>query len=244
MKDLVWKGFTQPCAIDLRGSGTTSASETPITRPNPRQCGHAPTGELNEKRFGDGSSNASPQSGHSSRVEYLSASPSERSSASGTTSAAPRPREKAVSIASQRRARRASSTRTASTSTRNRPPPHSRTRVKPCDERSASASSRGTDAGIPTSNATIARPPPRPRRRRSSKTESGVAGTISRPQRGQKSRAQEAKSCLTWSCSSVIVPTVERELRTGLPWRMAMAGGMPSTESTSGGGRRSRNCRA
>lgn len=84
----------------------------------------------------------------------------------------------------------------------------------------------------------------RARARRSSKTESGVAGTISRPQCGQKRRAQEAKSCLTWSCSSVIVPTVERELRTGLPWRMAMAGGMPSTESTSGGGRRSRNCRA
>ena len=27
----------------------------PIVRPKPRQCSHAPTGELNEKLFGTGS---------------------------------------------------------------------------------------------------------------------------------------------------------------------------------------------
>ena len=36
-------------------------------------------------------------------------------------------------------------------------------------------------------------------------------------------------SSFRWSLSSVIVPTVERELRTGLVWSMAIAGGTPST---------------
>ena len=40
-----------------------------------------------------------------------------------------------------------------------------------------------------------------------------------------------------------MVPTVEREVRTGLVWSMAMAGGMPSTRSTRGLSMRSRNCR-
>ena len=53
-----------------------------------------------------------------------------------------------------------------------------------------------------------------------------------------------ANSSLRWSFSSVIVPTVERELRTGLVWSMAMAGGTPSTLSTAGLSMRSRNWRA
>jgi hypothetical protein len=44
--------------------------------------------------------------------------------------------------------------------------------------------------------------------------------------------------------SSVIVPTVERELRTGFVWSIAMAGGMPAIESTCGRSMRSRNWRA
>ena len=40
-----------------------------------------------------------------------------------------------------------------------------------------------------------------------------------------------------------MVPTVEREVRTGLVWSMAMAGGTPSTASTAGRSIRSRNCR-
>ena len=40
------------------------------------------------------------------------------------------------------------------------------------------------------------------------------------------------------------VPTVERELRTGLVWSMAIAGGTPSTLSTAGLSMRSRNWRA
>ena len=38
--------------------------------------------------------------------------------------------------------------------------------------------------------------------------------------------------------------TVERELRTGLLWSIAIAGGTPSTLSTAGRSMRSRNCRA
>ena len=41
-----------------------------------------------------------------------------------------------------------------------------------------------------------------------------------------------------------MVPTVERELRTGLVWSMAIAGGTPSTRSTAGLSMRSKNCRA
>jgi hypothetical protein len=43
---------------------------------------------------------------------------------------------------------------------------------------------------------------------------------------------------------SVIVPTVERDVRTGLVWSMAMAGGIPSIASTCGLSMRSRNWRA
>ena len=57
-------------------------------------------------------------------------------------------------------------------------------------------------------------------------------------------RAARANSSLRWSLSSVIVPTVERDERTGLVWSMAMAGGTPSTRSTAGLSMRSRNWRA
>jgi hypothetical protein len=49
---------------------------------------------------------------------------------------------------------------------------------------------------------------------------------------------------LKWSASSVIVPTVEREVRTGLVWSIAIAGGTPSMRSTCGLSMRSRNWRA
>jgi hypothetical protein len=42
----------------------------------------------------------------------------------------------------------------------------------------------------------------------------------------------------------VVVPTVERGFRMLFFWRMAMAGEIPSMESTSGFSMRSRNCRA
>src|SRR5437867_4143802 len=54
----------------------------------------------------------------------------------------------------------------------------------------------------------------------------------------------DAKCSFRWSFSSVIVPTVQREVRTGLVWSMAIAGGMPSTASTCGRSMRSRNCLA
>ena len=52
-----------------------------------------------------------------------------------------------------------------------------------------------------------------------------------------------ANSSFRWSCSSVIVPTVERDVLTELPWLMAIAGRMPSMRSTCGLSMRSRNCR-
>ena len=57
-------------------------------------------------------------------------------------------------------------------------------------------------------------------------------------------RAARANSSFRWSFSSVIVPTVERLVRTGLVWSIAMAGGTPSTASTAGRSMRSRNWRA
>jgi hypothetical protein len=64
------------------------------------------------------------------------------------------------------------------------------------------------------------------------------------PQPRQNNCAARAKRSLRWSFNSVIVPTVEREVLTGLVWSMAMAGGMPSMRSTFGLSMRSRNCRA
>ncbi len=65
-----------------------------------------------------------------------------------------------------------------------------------------------------------------------------------RAQPRQCSVPARAKSSFRWSFSSVIVPTVEREVRTGLVWSIAIAGGMPSMASTCGLSMRSRNCRA
>ena len=55
---------------------------------------------------------------------------------------------------------------------------------------------------------------------------------------------RRANNNFRWSFSSVMVPTVERELRTGLVWSIAIAGGTPSTLSTAGLSMRSRNWRA
>ena len=50
----------------------------------------------------------------------------------------------------------------------------------------------------------------------SSQMPSGVSRRTARPQPRQKSRPARAKRSLMWSFSSVMVPTVEREVRTGL----------------------------
>ena len=60
----------------------------------------------------------------------------------------------------------------------------------------------------------------------------------------QRAGVRHAYSSLKWSASSVIVPTVEREVRTGLVWSIAIAGGTPSIRSTCGLSMRSRNWRA
>jgi hypothetical protein len=73
---------------------------------------------------------------------------------------------------------------------------------------------------------------------------SGVSRRTGAPQPRQKRRAARANSSFRWSFNSVMVPTVEREVRTGLVWSIAIAGGIPSMASTSGLSMRSRNCRA
>ena len=78
----------------------------------------------------------------------------------------------------------------------------------------------------------------------SSQTAAGDMSLTSRPQQGQKRRAFWATKSLMWSLISVIVPTVEREVRTVPLWSMAIAGGTPSILSTLGRSQRSRNCRA
>ena len=77
--------------------------------------------------------------------------------------------------------------------------------------------------------------------RKRAATFSGVSRRTGSPQPLQWSVAVRANSSLMWSLSSVIVPTVEREARTGLVWSIAMAGGMPSMRSTRGLSMRSRN---
>jgi len=82
------------------------------------------------------------------------------------------------------------------------------------------------------------------RRRSSCTTEAGVSRRTGRAQLRQYRRLARANSSLRWSLISVIVPTVLREVRTGLVWSMAMAGGTPSIRSTAGRSMRSRNWRA
>ena len=50
-------------------------------------------------------------------------------------------------------------------------------------------------------------------------------------------------NCFMWSQTSVIVPMVERVVRTVLRWPSAIAGGMPSMRSTCGLSIRSKNWR-
>jgi len=48
------QGLTAPSRIDLPGSGTTRSMSTSMMRPNPRQVGQAPAGELKENEFAVG----------------------------------------------------------------------------------------------------------------------------------------------------------------------------------------------
>jgi hypothetical protein len=64
------------------------------------------------------------------------------------------------------------------------------------------------------------------------------------PHPRQWSVAALAKSSFRWSVSSVIVPTVDRDVRTGFACSTATAGGRSSIRSACGRGIRSRNCRA
>ena len=101
-------------------------------------------------------------------------------------------------------------------------------------------------AGTAIGNVTTSRGSPAAAARSASDRlmDSGVSRRTGLPQPRQYSRAPRANNSFRWSFSSVIVPTVLRELRTGLVWSMAIAGRMPSILSTWGLSMRSRNWRA
>ena len=71
----------------------------------------------------------------------------------------------------------------------------------------------------------------------------GWSSSTFSPVSGSKHSATWLNQTLKKSVSSVIVPTVEREVFTVLVCWMAMEGRMFSMESTRGLGSRSRNCR-
>ena len=120
------------------------------------------------------------------------------------------------------------------------------TRVKPLAASHCSCCATLVSAGNSAGKVNTRRgsPAASARARRSSKMVCGVSCRTGSAVSRSNSCAPRANSSLRWSFSSVIVPTVERELRTGLVWSMAMAGGTPSTLSTAGRSMRSRNCRA
>src|SRR5512135_33624 len=61
-----------PSLIESVGSGTSRSGSTRGTAPRPEQPGHAPYGELNEKRRGVISGSDVPQSGQAYDVESVS----------------------------------------------------------------------------------------------------------------------------------------------------------------------------
>src|SRR6476646_3596464 len=67
----VCHGLIAPSASVLLSSGITSRQSIPIVRPNPRQCSHAPSGELNEKLLGTTSPYAMSQCAQGRCAEYL-----------------------------------------------------------------------------------------------------------------------------------------------------------------------------
>src|SRR5262249_55571451 len=86
-------GFSAPPAIDREDAGRTGPRSRSTTRPKPRHAPHAPSGLLNEKRFGTGPRTAKPQAAHSSMVEKRIIAPppapgGSRPAASGRTTAA------------------------------------------------------------------------------------------------------------------------------------------------------------
>ena len=80
--------------------------------------------------------------------------------------------------------------------------------------------------------------------RDSSRRLSGVVRLISDPHLLQYGTARRANRSFKKSVSSVMVPTVERDVRTGWWLSMASAGGMPRISSARGRSMRSRNCLA
>ena len=131
--------------------------------------------------------------------------------------------------------------RSATTSTTS---PWRCTRVKPLALNQACNSSAVVLLGNFTGKVMIQRGSPLLRANSFLKIESGVSCCTACAVCLSNKWAARANNNFKWSFNSVMVPTVERELRTGLVWSMAMAGGTPSTLSTAGRSMRSRNCRA
>src|SRR5574343_264089 len=119
------------------------------------------------------------------------------------------------------------------------------TREKPLACSHCSSCSAVVLAGSATGKVTTRRgsPAAAARAARSARLVSGLSWGTGCAVCRSNSCAARANSSLRWSLSSVIVPTVERLVRTGVVWAIAVAGGTPSTVSTAGRSRRARNWR-
>ncbi len=268
----VSKGFTAPFASVRAGSGTTRSQSIPVARPNPWQVAHAPSGLLNEKRFGVGGAKPLSHQGHERPSENRRSCAGSPSRAGRWNAARPPPARNAVSSESTTRARAvrpvtrrstttnararpsrfapsgARSSTTRSATTRPAPPgssagPGTRMRVNPASWRSWTASTGLRPGPSGRSKPTTTRRPGGSASKASA-ARSGVSASTARPHPGHVSRATFAKRSFRWSRSSDIVPTVDRLPRTGRVRSIATAGGIPSTWSTSGRSMRSRNWRA
>ena len=155
----VEKGLTASSSKLLVRSGMTRFRSVVITRPNPRQTGQAPTGELKLKSEGRGAWNFSPHSGQM-RPRRQRPTGVQIPSFSTQKMTSPAPFSRAVSSASMARARSTVLGRKRSAATVSVTASGvsfcARMRVKPCAERAARASSSGMERGTRRSKATAA----------------------------------------------------------------------------------------
>ena len=120
--------------------------------------------------------------------------------------------------------------------------PEANARLKPAFENSSAIVFHPSVSGFETAKASE-RDWPGKRARESSQAASGPRGTITWPLAGSTRSARWANQTLNQSHSSVIVPTVEREVRTALPCLIATDGRTFSAESRAGEGSNSTNWR-
>ena len=169
----------------------------PMVRPNPRQVGQAPTGELNVKSAGVGARKRRPSTGDSSDSETRKHSSPSRLRMRNR----PPPRRKAARAASSKRPRAEASMRTRSWTTTiscvsagtGLSPSWShclaQARVKPALVNSAVITSHANAVGLVTAKPTTISLPAKLARQRS-QAASGPPGLIGRPSAGSNNSAR------------------------------------------------------